>query len=46
MCQGYAKKDARPSRTTSFSTPVFGFVTFNVCDSFGIVEKNFSTFAN
>ena len=46
MDQGYAKKDANPSRTTSLSTLVFGFVTEILCESLGIVSKNFSISLN
>ncbi len=46
MSHTYAKKAVRPSSTTSLSTPVFGFVTFTVCESFGIVSKNFSICLN
>ena len=41
MSECYAKKDARPSITISLSTPVFGFFTVIVWESFGIVSKNF-----
>ena len=42
----YAKKDANPSKTTSFSISVFGFVTLILCESLGIVSKNFSISLN
>ena len=46
MDHPYAKKLANPSRTTSLSTSVFGFLTLMVCESLGIVSKNFSMSLN
>ena len=42
----YAKKSDNPSRTTGLSTPVFGFFTVIVCESFGIVAKKVSISLN
>ena len=38
--EGYAKKSDNPSNTTSFTTLVLGFLTFNTCFRLGIVSKN------
>ena len=38
--EGYAKKSDNPSSTTSFTTLVLGFLTFNTCFRLGIVSKN------
>ena len=46
MRHTHPKKAAKPSRTTSLSTPVLGFVTVIICESLGIVSKKFSTCLN
>ena len=40
MKEGYTKKSDKPSNTTSFTTLVLGFLTFNTCLRVGIVSKN------
>ena len=43
---GYAKKLERPSSTIVLFSLVFGLTTSTVCESLGIVSKNFSICLN
>ena len=44
--EGYTKKSDNPSNTTSLTTLVLGFFTFNTCLRVGIVSKNDCIFSN
>ena len=46
MRHNQPKKLVNPSNVTVFKTPVLGFFTDNVWESFGIVWKNFSISLN